>query len=201
MQRSAIPARASREVETDDGDYFEEPRMPSSSIRWRDTKGNQVIQQGNRRLVIHYDQPPPQKKRQVHWVLILGIGMLITILLYAGATWLGNWWNNQQLNATYGFPRTYQTDAVVGHNNDSVVNPSHFIFLNLNGKVEIIELPAGDASKAKIYSGPDIIANTPALIPVTGEFRNVGGKEEMIVHIGSQIIVYVSDGSQFKPKQ
>jgi len=202
MQRSAIPARRSApqtrqqpdEIEEDDSYYPQ--RMPSSVIRY-DTHGNRVIQRGNKRIVIH-DEPPPRK---VHWMLILGMGMILMLALYVGFTMLGNWWANHQSDSTYGFPRTYQIDAVVGHNNDSTVNPSHFIFLNLNGHVEIIEIPAGDASKAKIYIGPTLFSDNAPLIPVTGEFRNRDGKEEMLVHIQDQTIIYVSDGAMFKLKQ
>jgi hypothetical protein len=67
--------------------------------------------------------------------------------------------------------------------------------------VEIIELPAGDASKAEIYIGPTLFSDNAALIPVTGEFKNVGGKEEMLVHIQNQTIVYVSDGTKFVLRQ
>lgn len=182
-------------VETEE-DYPEPPRSRSSAIRYVDTRGNQVIEQGNRRLVIH-NEPPPRKS---HWMLNLGIGMILMLALYVGFTWVSNWWTNHQLDATYGFPRTYQVDAVVGHNNDSTATPSHFIFLNLNGHVEIIEIPAGDASKAKIYIGPTLFSDNAPLIPVTGEFRNVDGKEEMIVHIQNQEIIYVSDGTAFKLK-
>jgi len=90
--------------------------------------------------------------------------------------------------------------VVVGHNNDSAVNPSHFIFLNLSGHVEIIELPAGDAAKAKIYVGPTLFSDNAPSIPVTGEFRNINGTEEMLVHIQNQVLIYVSDGTKFVPK-
>jgi hypothetical protein len=159
QRRTEIPPRRSatqaqsiirrQPVETEE-DYFEPPRMPNSAIRYVDRQGNQVIQRGRQRIVIH-DEPPPRKS---HWMLTLGIGMILMLALYVGLMWVSNWWINRQLDATYGFPRTYQVDAVVGHNNDSPANPSHFIFLNLNGHVEIIEIPAGDASKTRIYIGP-----------------------------------------------
>ncbi len=126
--------------------------------------------------------------------------MALMLGLYFGLTLVASWWLNHQLDTTYGMPRTYQVDAVVGHNNDSAVNPSHFIFLNLGGHVEIIELPAGDAAKAKIYVGPTLFSDNAASIPVTGEFRNFNGTEEMLVHIQNQILVYVSDGTKFVPK-
>ena len=197
-----IPARASKmqsyvdTTEVDDiPDSYFNPRIPSSAIR-RDTQGNQVIRRGNRQFVLHNESPP---KRKVHWTLILGIGMALMLGLYLGLSWVTNWWVNHQLDATYGMPRTYQIDAVVGHE-DSVVNPSHFIFLNLNGHVEIIELPGGNASKAKIYVGPVLFSDNASLVPVTGEFKNVGGTEEMLVYIQDKTLVYVSDGTKFVPK-
>lgn len=206
MKQSAIPLRASRtedyvppDIETDERevpDSYYTTRLPTSARRYHDTRGNQVIEQGKRRIVIH-EAPPP--KRRPHGLLILGLGMLLMLLLYVGFQLLGNWWTEHQLDATYGFPRTYQVDAVV-YPGDTSATPSHYIFLNLNGTVEIIELPHGDSSHARIYKGPSILSDRPALVPVTGEFKNVNGKVEMIVHIQNEVIVYINDGTQFKPQ-
>ena len=115
---------------------------------------------------------------------------------------LGSWWQVHQDDATYGRPRTYQVDVVVGHN-DSATNPSHFIFLNLNRHVEIIELPGGDTTHARIYTGPTLFGNGQDLTPVTGVFKDVNGdgKIDMIVQIQDQRLVYINDGTQFVPQQ
>lgn len=183
----------------DDLDYpGERTRMPTSARRYVDTRGNRVIQRGNQRFVIH-DEPPPRQRRRLHWSAIFGIGMTMMVVLFISWTLISNWWTSHQLDATYGFPRTYQVDEVVGHS-DSTDHPTHFIFLNLSGHVIITELPGGDISKAKIYSGPQIFADNPASVPVTGEFKDVNGdgKTDLIVHIGEQRIVYLNDGTQFK---
>jgi hypothetical protein len=135
-------------------------------------------------------------------MLILGIGMILMLLLRVGFAWVTNWWTMHQMDATYGFPRTYQVDQVVGHAN-STNHPSHFIFLNLSGHVQIIELPGGDPSHARIYSGPTLFSDNADLIPVTGEFKDVNGdgKIDMILHIQDQRIIYLNDGTQFKPQQ
>ena len=185
-------------ADTEDA-YPDERRMPSSAVRWRDTTGNQVIQRGNKRIIIH-NEPPP--RRRPHWLLIFGIGMMVMVLLWGAGTWLSNWWTNHQLDATYGMPRTWQTDQVVGHS-DSTDHPTHFIFLNLDGQVKIIELPGGDSAHARIYGAGQIYADNAASVPVTGEFKDVNGdgKVDMIVHIGEQRIVFLNDGTQFKPQQ
>src|SRR5579864_4830677 len=86
------------------------------------------------------------------------LGMVVTVALVMSFSAIGNWWQIHQDDVTYGRPRTFQIDAVVGHN-DSPVNPSHFIFMNLNRHVVIIELPGGDASHSRIYSGPTLFGN------------------------------------------
>lgn len=180
-------------------DYQDEPRRPpTSAVRYRTTQGQEVIRQGNREVVVHQGAP----RRRIHWLFPLWIGAIIMLACYLLYSWGSAWWTNHQLDATYGFPRTYQVDEVIGHS-DSTDHPTHFIFLNLNGHVLIVELPGGDASHAKIYSGPTLITDNAASVPVTGEFKDVNGdgKIDMIVHIGDQRIIYLNDGTQFKPQQ
>ena len=179
-------------------DYPGEPtRMPSSARRYYRSDGSRVIERGNRQIVIHEGKP----KRRFHWAFIFWIGMLVMLAFYLLYSWGSNWWTNHQLDATYGMPRTYQIDQVVGHD-DSTDHPTHFIFLNLNGHVLIIELPGGDSSHAKIYSGPQIFSDNPQSVPVTGEFKdeNGDGKIDMIVHIGEERIIYLNTGTDFKPQ-
>jgi hypothetical protein len=195
-----VPSRASRtqdyDLEEDDAYYTQRPH--SSAVR-RAPPRQQVIQRGNKRIVIHNEPPPRQR---VHWVLILGLGMLTMFVLWLGSSAFLNWWSNHQLDSVYGMPRTYQTDQVVGHS-DSTDHPTHFVAINLNSRITIIELPGGDSSRARIYSGPTLYADNGNAIPVTLEFRDVNedGKVDMIAHIGDQRIVYLNDGTQFKPQQ
>ena len=110
---------------------------------------------------------------------------------------LVSWWHTTQLNATYEYPRVSQADAIV-YPGDTSAHPSHYLFLNLNGTVLIVELPHGDSAKARIYTGPTLFDATADQIPVTGEFQVVNGKVEMLVHIQDRVILYVNDGTQFK---
>jgi hypothetical protein len=134
-------------------------------------------------------------------VLIFGIGMVAMLALWVTLQACGAWWQRHQDDTTYGYPRTYQVDAVVSHNGDSARNPSHFVFLNLNGHIFVIELPAGDGSKARIYYGPTLYTDDANLIPVTGEFKDVNGdgKPDLILHIQDQRIVFINDNGQFRP--
>jgi hypothetical protein len=113
-----------------------------------------------------------------------------------------SWWTNHQIDSLYGMPRTYQTNQVVGHS-DSTDHPTHFIAINLNARITIIEIPGGDSQHARIYSGPTLFSDSGDTIPVTLEFYDVNGdgKVDMVVHVGDQKIIYLNDGTQFKPQQ
>jgi hypothetical protein len=145
------------------------------------------------------DKLPAQKRFPL--IAVLG-GMSIAIILVVGLSVVGSWWRVYQDDLHYGRPRTYQFDAVVGHN-DSSSNPTHFILINLNRHVEIIEFPGGDASHARIYMGPTLYGDGQDLTPVTGEIRDVNGdgKPDLIVHIQDQTIVFINDGTEFRAAQ
>jgi hypothetical protein len=196
-----IPQRASRTQEyeydlEEDEEYYSQ-RPHTSSVRYTQPR-EQVIQRGNRRIVIH-NEPPPRKN--FHWSVFLGLGMILALSLWIAGSYVIAWWSNHQLDSIYGNPRTYQTDQVVGHA-DSTDHPTHFIAVNLNSRITIIEIPGGDNSHARIYSGPTLYSDNGNLTPVTLEFKDVNGdgKVDMLVHIGDQQIIYLNDGSQFKPQ-
>jgi hypothetical protein len=122
--------------------------------------------------------------------------MLITIALTMSLSALLSYWHVLQDDLHYGRPRTAQLDAVVGHH-DSPASLTHFIFINLNRHIEIIEIPGGDTSHTRIFSGPILYGSGQDLIPVTGEIRTENGRRDLVLHIMSQQIVYINDGATF----
>ena len=139
-------------------------------------------------------------KLRVHPLLLLGLGMIVMLVLWALLTLVVSWWNTTWDDLHYGRPRTFQTDAVVGQN-DSPSNPSHFMALNLNGRIEVIDFPGGDASKARIYIGPQLYGNGDTLIPVTLSFVDVHGNHHpaMILHFQDTRLAYINENGGFRP--
>jgi hypothetical protein len=127
-------------------------------------------------------------------MLILGAVMAVILIMLASA--LLSWWRGVLDDVHYGYPRTSHLDAVVGHN-DSVTNQTHFIFLNLHGRIEIIEIPGGDISRTRTFAGPTLVGSGQDLVPVTGEIRDRDGRRDLIVHIQNQQIVFINDGVTF----
>lgn len=146
-----------------------------------------------------YVAPVAKKgRRNVHWLLYVGIGMIAALALWELSASVLSWGTGLYNNVIYGYPRTFQVDAAVGHN-DSVKNPSHFMALNLHGQVIIIEFPGGDPSKAVDYTGPKLFEAGADQTPITLSFTDMNrdGKTDMIVHIGDQDIIFYNNGTKF----
>lgn len=176
-----------------------------------------LFREGNRQVYVHNGPPPIQrasrgrttteditdvssKRRQFHPLVVLGLATLVMVVGYVGLNAFGSWWTNHQNDATYGYPRTYQIDAVVGHG-DSEEHPSHFLAINLQGHITIIEIPGGDISRTIIYGGPTLFGDGADLTPVTLSFADVNGdgKLDMLVHVSSQTIPFLNNGTKFVP--
>lgn len=139
--------------------------------------------------------------RNIHWMLYVGVGMIAALALWVLGSSLLAWGTSKYNDIMYGYPRTFQTDAVVGHGGDSQSQPSHFVALNLHGQVIIVELMAGNPAKSINYTGPDLFESGGDQIPVTLEFRDVtgDGKPDMLIHIQDKVFVFVNDGTKFRP--
>ncbi len=170
--------------------------------------GLPAVQSSRQRNIYTDDIHPLSYNRRIsnepgfnfHWLVFVGIAMFIMIIGWVAFNALGSWWQTTQDDWHFGRPRTFQTDAVVGHN-DSPSNPSHFIAVNLNRHVLIIELPGGDSTKARIYSGPILIGPGQDLAPVTLSFQDVNGdgSRDMIVNVQDAHFVYLNNNGTFRP--
>jgi hypothetical protein len=208
--------------DVEDSDAFYETRIPSSARRYQqsappihhDTTDDPSLLRpiANRRRsattyttryspekrdpITHTENLPGPRRSPLIAVLV---GMVAMVLLFMMIGALGSWWQSYQDDMHYGRPRTSQLDAVVGHN-DSKAHPSHFIFLNLQGHINIMELPGGNASHTIVYLGPILYGDNADLVPVTGEIRDVNhdGKPDLIVHIQSQQLIFFNTGQGFK---
>jgi hypothetical protein len=134
--------------------------------------------------------------------------MIIMLLLFFGIIYGGSWWQAHQADSTGGGYPTSQIDAVVGHNSDSQSNPSYFIAINRHRHIVITEWPAGDATKAKTYTGSlTLMGDGQDLAPITLSFRDVNGdgRPDMIITVGAQgqggniiQMVMINDGTGFR---
>lgn len=139
-------------------------------------------------------------RRNAHPLLYLGIGMLGMLILWTVLMGVVNWFNTTLDDIRYGRPRTFQTDQFVGQNESGGI-PSHFIAVNLYGRIEVIEFPGGDATHARIFLGPQLYSTGNDLIPATLTFVDVNGdhKPDMIINVQGSKIVFINDQGTFRP--
>ena len=199
---NTIPARASRAqqpVHTDDvedvPDSYYQTRLPTSSRRYVDTRGNQIIEQGNRKVIIHRERV---SSRRFHWMLFMGMVMFVMVLGWLIFTAAGYWWQGQQENWKYGVPRTYQVDQFVGHG-DTPDHPDHFIAVNVGGVIQVVELNPLQPKYDHVYP---ITTVNDSTTPVTLGFEdtNHDGKVDMLVTIGdsnSYTVILLNNGTEF----
>jgi len=195
-----------------DDQYTAQARIPRSAMHYQHTRpaqyrGQVVLPtppQQLRRQRLTGNAPAPRQKRSPGrrsrlWSLYLVTGMLAMTALVVGLNSLGSWWQHVQDDWTYGYPRTYQTDAVVGHNHDSRAHPSHFLAVNLKGRIEVFELPARDPTKVRVFFGPTISGNGADQVVVTISFTdsNHDGTPDLILHYGDSAEVLYNKGGTF----
>ena len=185
-------------------------RPPRSALRYQHTlphqyRGQTVLptppQHLRQRLTGNApdQQQRAPRRRSKHWSVYLVTGMATMTALVIGLYSLGSWWQYVQDDWTYGMPRTYQTDAVVGHNHDSRAHPSHFVAVNLKGHLEVFELPAGDPTKVRVFLGPTIVGTGADQVVVTISFADLDhdGTPDLILYYGDSEEVFSNKGGTF----
>ncbi|MDQ2717228.1 MAG: hypothetical protein M3Z08_20190, partial [Chloroflexota bacterium] len=183
-RHTAIPARRAATQTT----------IPAAQVnRQRTARTDDVETRPSGSLRVGSQRPRP------HWLVIAGMGMLVMLVAWVALSSLVSWWQVTQDDWKYGRPRTFQMDYVVSHN-DSVTNKSHFMAINLNRRIEIIEFPGGDPTKAKIYLGPLLVGDGQDLTPVTLTFKDVNGdgKPDMIVNVQDSHFVFINENGTFR---
>ncbi len=144
--------------------------------------------------------PPGPSRRRARPLLLVGLGLVLALLLWAGIAQVVGWGTNEYNNIVYGYPRMFQLDAVVG-SGDNIQHPSHFVALNLRGEVTILEFPAGDPGRARVVATTSVLGPNADQAVVTLHFvdLNHNGKPDMVIIIAGEESVLVNDQGIFRP--
>lgn len=177
------------------------PRIPRASRTQTLTQPQKPDAKASKPTPSEVAQPMTESHSQprLHWLVLLGLGMMIALVLVLigqlAVSWLTTTWDDLH----YGRPRTFQVDAYVGH--ESGQTPSHFIALNIQGRLEVIELPGGDATHAHIYLGPQLIGADADLVPATIHFVDSRHDHhpDMLVQAGNIQVIFHNANGTFVP--
>jgi len=180
-------------------DYEEEEQRSRSSAVVRQRPYSQVERV---RIRETDDLPAARPRRPMPPLFYICLSMLIVVLFIMAYTTIPQLWQRHLDDVTYGNPRTYQTDANVGHG-----GLSHFIVLNNHGTIEVIEIPANPSplSQPHLYIITHFAGESADLLPTTVSFTDVnGGKPTMVVTVytGGNPTQYIlfNNGTMFVPK-
>jgi hypothetical protein len=204
--QQTCPPRATRYVDWDEDDDEREEEeegdrfaLPTARLRTSVIRRDVAPSRRGRYLPTGQYQERPRRRRP-RWLLRLGLALSLVFLSWLLLVEAATWTQHSLDTLHYGYPRTYQTDAVVGHGN-SPTRPSHFIALNLDGHLEVIELAGGDPAHAHIYVGPTLTGTEAAQVPVTVAFQDVNGdgKPDLLLLFNGIQVVYLNTGTSFQP--
>lgn len=124
-------------------------------------------------------------------------GLLALLAVYVLLSSVIGWGRVALDDLRYGRPRTFHLSANVGLPEEANA-PTHFIAMNLDRQVVILEIPGGDATKTRALPGPYLFGAGEDLTPVTMRLADVNGDSaaDLIVRVKDEEMVYINrDGS------
>jgi hypothetical protein len=124
-------------------------------------------------------------------IFLVGLALYLAYMLIAT---LVTWGQVKLDDIRYGYPRTYQTDAFIGYNEQTGV-PTHFVVVNAHRQVLIMILPGGDPGHAEVIKGPYLFGPGQEFSPATLQISDLNhdGFPDLTLQVAGQTIVYLND--------
>lgn len=168
------------------------------AITSRDLRSTEAARRTVRPTVITIPHRPrratqPRSANAFAYLLTMVLALVLANALLSPVI---NWGRIKIDDMRYGRPRTVQTMAFVGHDEANGV-PSHFVAMNMERRVVIMEMPGGDATKARTIVGPYLFGAGEDLTPVHLRFEDVNADQrlDMLVSVKQEEMVYINDAA------
>lgn len=180
--------------------------QPGRRIEWlRPTAPQRQQQQQQTRSAQPSRATTPQQQQvTIQGIPVKTLGIVAGVAVFALVAYIAvssalEWTRVKLDDLQYGRPRTVQMDAYVGHS-EAEGMPSHFIAMNLNRRVTIVQLPGGDSSKAAVILGPYLFGQGEDLTPVQLNAQDVNAdqKPDLVVSVKNEQLLYLNDGATFR---
>jgi hypothetical protein len=138
---------------------------------------------------------PAVRGAQLRLVGLVAAGIAALLALYVVLSAVFGFLQVKMDDIQYGRPRTTHLDAYVGHAGEQDGQPSHFLALNLDRRIVLIELPGGDTKDASTITGPYLFGDGEDLTPVklAAEDVNGDGAADLLVNVKNEQLVYIND--------
>jgi hypothetical protein len=124
-------------------------------------------------------------------LFLVGLALYVAYMLIATVV---SWADVKLDDIRYGYPRTFQTDAFVGYDEQTGV-PTHFIAVNAHRQVLIMILPGGDPSHVTVIKGPYLFGPGQEFSPPMLQVSDVNhdGYPDLTLQVAGQSVVYLND--------
>ena len=122
-------------------------------------------------------------KRDYKPFIVAGMLLFVALLIFLQAV-VTPWWQSVTDQWQFGSSKISTIEVVVGHQ-DSRAHSTCILSFDFHGRVEVIELPGGNAAKAQSYPGATIYGDNREHRVITLEPVDVNhdGKLDLLVHI------------------
>jgi len=138
-----------------------------------------------------------------HPLFYIGISLVIVVVFLTAYTLIPPALQKWHDDSMYGYPRTFQTDANIGHG-----GTEHFLALNNHGTIEVLEIPVNPSptNQPRLYIIVRLSNQGADLVPATLSFPDVNndGKPDLQVTVldGTNPSVWIlfNNGTSFVPK-
>ncbi|MEO5952933.1 MAG: FG-GAP repeat protein [Chloroflexia bacterium] len=163
------------------------------------TVQRQVAQTMAQPMVKGNTQARGEKVVEARAVMVIAGGVALLVAAYAVISAAIDWTQVKMNDLQYGRPRTMQMDAYVGHSEVDGV-PSHFVAMNLNRRITILEMPGGDSTKVNTIVGPYLFGQGEDLTPVSVSSTDLNGDgvADLLVSVKNEQLLYLNDGTAFR---
>ncbi len=135
--------------------------------------------------------PGVQQSFSVVYLATLLVAMLAIHVLVG---WVINWGQVRLDDLRYGRPRTMHLSGFVGRAEEAHGQPTHFIAMNLNRQVIVLELPGSDPTRVRSWPGPYLFGAHEDLTPVIIGLADVDGDglPDVVLNVRNEQIVYLN---------
>ncbi len=145
------------------------------------------------RVLQPYQSAAPWVQRSfsvVHLATLL-VGMLA---IYVLVGWVVAWGQVRLDDLRYGRPRTMHLSGFVGRAEEAHGQPTHFIAMNLNQQVIVLELPGSDPTRVRSWPGPYLFGAHEHLTPVIINLADVDGDglPDVLLNVRNEQVVYLN---------
>lgn len=143
---------------------------------------------------------PQSHQRTTPWVQqrfsVVHLATLLVAMLaiYILVGWVVNWCQVRLDDLRYGRPRTMHLSGFVGRAEEAQGQPTHFIAMNLNRQVVVLELPGSDPTHVRNWPGPYLFGAREDLTPVIIDLADVDGDglPDVVLNVRNEQIVYLN---------